>query len=295
MNNIIDIYSKTFNGREQAVIILSITFLIYSLFIPGMRKSYKNLIEILFSSLFLKIIISILLYIAFITYLLKIIGFWNITMLKDTIIWGIFAGFMLFMKVINVKNKRLYFKELIKDSLKLLVVYEFLINLYTFNVWIELVLMPCTILVVLVQTYVKDKAEYIQVEKVVNRILIMIGLIVIYKTVHQVMINWNILLTLQTLKNYYLPIILTMLYLPFLYSWALITLYDIIVIRINMGAEKSSELKTYAKTSIIKFCGLDFERLDIMGHNAYKFMKIENKEDVVKIIEHAQTESAKEK
>ncbi len=62
--------------------------------------------------------------------------------------------------------------------------------------------------------------------------------------------------------------------------------YDTLFIRLNIGVQKSNELKKYAKKKIFKYCCLNLNKVNMAINNPGPFdlINVENKEDVGKLI-----------
>lgn len=93
---------------------------------------------------------------------LTLIGFWELSMQKDTILWVAFAGFPLLMKSNKINSEQNYLNYIFKDSVKGIVIVEFIANFYSFSLITELILIPVMTLIVLTQAFGSDKPEHNQ-------------------------------------------------------------------------------------------------------------------------------------
>jgi len=69
------------------------------------------------------------------------IGFWQDALLGETIIWIFGVGFALLINA-GRTNEKDFFKKAILDNIKIVVIIEFLVNIYVFDLWAELILVP---------------------------------------------------------------------------------------------------------------------------------------------------------
>ncbi len=137
MNNLFTIFST----REVALFIWFLLFLIFVSRSKDVRHSIARAIKTFFSRKSIIAFSLLLLYILLIVFILSYIGFWDISLLKDTILWLLFSGSVLFMNINKIENVN-YFSGLIKDNIKIIIIWEFLFNFYTFSLIGELVFIP---------------------------------------------------------------------------------------------------------------------------------------------------------
>ena len=115
----------------------------YSIFV---FKSYKSF----FCWKIIIPILVLLLYGYIPIFLVKQLKFWKWIYLKDVCFWVIFVGIPFCLNVSAAKEKS-YFKNIILNNLKLVVVVEFIISSFTFNILIEFILQPILIFLILLQ------------------------------------------------------------------------------------------------------------------------------------------------
>ena len=90
-----------FNNREIAIGIWVSLAVIISIFTKPVKQFLKSVIPILFCRKFGVFYIVFLFHLCLVTYFLYAIGFWSITLLKDTIFWVLFIELPLFVKTIE--------------------------------------------------------------------------------------------------------------------------------------------------------------------------------------------------
>jgi hypothetical protein len=128
MNEFLDSVSN----REIAITIWLIEALVACLFSNSIRKSLCNLLKILFSRRISASIFALYLHTGFYILILYKIGFWNIRLLKDTIVWTLCFGFISLMKI-NKINDSEYFKNIFNEAIKWTIGIEFIINFFSFS------------------------------------------------------------------------------------------------------------------------------------------------------------------
>lgn len=111
-----------------------------------------------------------------------------------------------------------------------------------------------TILVV-VNTYAKYNPEHQSVEKLSERVLAIIGTILISHSLYIVYSNSDKYMQLTTFQNFLVPLLLTVMLIPFLFCIAKIMAYETGFIQISIYTD-SRQLRRYAKfKSFIAFKG----------------------------------------
>jgi hypothetical protein len=194
------------------------------------------------------------------------------------VFWLFFAGFPLFMKISELKNSNHFAKEVLKGSIKGVIIVEFLSNFYTFNLVIELFLMIFLTLVNILPIFKPDKI----LEKFASNVNMVFGFIVMIYIGYNIYLNIFGLLNLITLKFFVLPVILTISIIPFLYSVALLDLYRIMYRRMSKHLEKK-KLKRYLKYKLLLTFKLNLKKLRLFQSNL-GFEKITNKKHINKNI-----------
>ena len=186
-----------------------------------------------------------MLYIGIIIYLLFRIKLWNISYLSDTIIWILGVGFVLFMNI-NHTGEDNFFRKAVIDNIKLVVLIEFITNLHVFNIWVELILVPILVLLGALLGVASVHPEYKRVESFLTPIVGLIGVGLLVYNFYNIVVDIRSFLSMQILMEFFLPLILTILFLPFVYFLAVYMIYDLIFMRLK-NVVINPKLEIYAK------------------------------------------------
>ena len=84
-----------------------------------------------------------------------------------------------------------FWKSLIMKNLKLTVLVEYIVNLFTFSLLFELIIVPIVTFIALLNTFSKHYKEHKDVEKLTNSILVVIGLFVLFYTIDRAITEYN--------------------------------------------------------------------------------------------------------
>jgi len=255
------LYLNMFNTREIASGIWAIIFLFWALSNLEVRKSISNFIKILFNWKIVLTNLSIAAYLSLIVYILSKFHFGDISLLKDTILWYILSAIALCNQAVTESNNFSYFKNIIKDNFKIMLLLEFIVNFYTFNIIIEIILVPIVTLIALSATFADGKEEYKSAKKLLDVILIIFGLFIVFNSIYLIISQWNGFTNINTLESFFTPIIYTLAFIPFAYILKLISEYEIAFIKLSLKNIKSKRIKLYLKARILFLCNFDFTKI----------------------------------
>lgn len=248
---LIDFYQKLSN-REIAVFIWIALFFIWGLAQHKIRDSFSSVVKAFFAWKLTLSYLAMFLYIALILILLYSLGIWKFSYITNTILWIVGVAFVMLFEHSKANNES-FFKNVIKDNLKILVALEFIINLYVFSLWVELILVPTFGILGGMLAITEFNKQYEVVQKGINYIMTIIGTFFIGYAVYMTASDFNNFLTLGNFKNFILPILLTIMFSPFIYFWALYASYETLFIRLQFFVNDKSLLSYVKKKTIFTF------------------------------------------
>lgn len=173
--NIISLFST----RELALAFWLLVFLAICLCIFLNDESFRESIVDIFKSLCtrpLNVVISLMvLYCVLITFLFSKCAIWKIRYLKDIILWFSFGGTLFVFNSLDDSNEENYIMDYLKDCLSFSVIVGFIFDSFTFNIFIELILMLIIIVLAIFKCVLKNHEEsresYLFIVKVEKSIL----------------------------------------------------------------------------------------------------------------------------
>lgn len=196
------------------------------LFNKGFRDFIIRMFDILANY---RIIITnsvMLIYMFVIVFFLDKLNCWDISLLKGTILWTLFVAFPLFFKANKANQDKYYFKILIKENLKIILILEFLTNLYVFNLIAELVFLPIMLVLGGMSAIAETKKSFLPAKKFVDYVFGILGIILIIFVFYNLINDFESFANIDNLKSFLLPFFLTILFLPAIYFQALYMNYD---------------------------------------------------------------------
>lgn len=240
---------QKFSNREFAITIWILIAIICVLSQPKIRKSLFQVIKAFFAW---KLAISYVIMFAYITLViipLNAVGIWKLPHLPVTLLWVLCVAFVMLFEF-SKANDQNFFKDAIKDNLKGLIVLEFLINLYVFDLWVELILVPVFGILGGMIAIAETDEKYEIVKKLLNYIMAFIGLTFTGYAIYMVVTDFE---HFATLENFYLPILLSIMFLPFVYFAALYAGYESLFVRLQFFVKDGALLKYVKKKTILAF------------------------------------------
>lgn len=280
-------FIDTFNNREKAIVAWLLLFLVWVLLKKNTRASILGVIKVFFYKKIISVFLGMLVYTALIVVLFYKIGLWDVSLIKDTAFWILGSAFVLLINTNKATQNVSFFKEVVINALKLIVVLEFVINFYTFSFWVEMLLMPILVIVGGMSALAEVKPEYKQTKKLIDSILATFGIFLIAYALSKVVSDYQSLTTLHNLRTFVLPPLLTVAYIPFLYLFALVMAYETLFVRLNIFV-KDKELLSFAKRRILFLCHLNLGKLNGFAQGS-AITQIINKRDIQEMIEDFKT------
>lgn len=268
---------ETFTTREIAIGIWLGIFIAFIISKRSVRISAANFLKIAFSKKLSYIYLLIIFYTAGIVYGLYTFNLWNESQLKNTVLWLLTVGLVSLFDVTD-KKKVNYFKETVFDIFRATTIVQFLTELYTFNLIIELIIVPGAFLVGGMIAVGKTDKKHTPVVSFLNGILVLAGLLLIGYALFKVVTEFSSFATKGTLTEFLISPVLSLLYLPFLYLLSLIVTLEVIFIPLKREI-KDRKLMIFARWQAIihfPFSKTDLSRWQqvVLRHN------IKNKKDI---------------
>lgn len=275
----IDELISFFSNREWALIFWGIIVLIGILLSSKLRDDLQRCIKLFFAPK-LCCIFAIGCIWAFVgIYLLYCMGLWEITILKDTIVYIVFSLTSLLGVGIKLNSK----KELIPIGLqnaKINSIIAFYINLFSFNFIIEFIGLPIIVLLALVQSYAEysKEAEHKKVASCLTITINTISTVCVIIALCWLIKNWQIIVQEETILSLLLPIFLTMWVIPYVYGLAIYCRYEEWFVTLYFRSNKDDSIYKYRKKLILETCGIDLDKIVYISKHLHTYTSQTKKE-----------------
>ena len=194
--------------REWSLLIWMFGITGYLLLSPKfveVQESFRELIKNLLARQIITIMILITVYVITCVYGLFQAGLWGWHQLKVTIIWYVLTATLVIFKLQSIKKDYHYFKNLVLNNFKLVAILGFVVGTYTFNLYIELILMPLLFLISGMLGIAQSKKEYKSLEKILNGILALIGFLFVTYSIYMVFFDFGKIANQDSIRDFYVP------------------------------------------------------------------------------------------
>ena len=288
-------FVNVFNDREKAIIIWMVLFLIWFLSNKSRRESVGQpllaLVKIVCTPKVGIALLTMALYMSVLVFAAYRLQLWDMSLLKDTIIWFLGSACIMFVHSSEIGSKEHYFREAIVDTVKLVALIEFITNLYVPNLLIELILVPVIVLISGMIAVAGKKQEHAQTKKVLTTSVGVVGLLLLFFALIRIVFDFKDFATVQTAKSFLLSPFLTIVFLPFLYILAVYAIYDALFSRIDFWLKENKELRNFTKRRIFREYTMRLKRLSKFSEEySGKLMMIKNKTDITSFIQQMKTD-----
>ena len=214
---------EIFNSRELATMTWLVVFIFWLVF--WKREVLLGLKDVLVAVARLWLMfLTMILYIGACIYALYKLSWWNLDLLKVTTFW-FFGWAIATMMSANQTSEPDYYKKITISIFGVTVFVSFLTNFYTFPYLAELILIPF-ISIVAMMTALPKTQENDRAMKVLDWILIFFGLTVLSVSAFRAIRNFNEFATLGTLQEFSIPIVLSIMFIPYVVLLALFFKYE---------------------------------------------------------------------
>lgn len=265
--------------REWATLIWGCIFMLYVLCHSEIRKSLWNVIVIFFDKKLRILWEIILLYVLTITIVFCYLPIWENIYIKDIIIWFLFSGLIYCMNAVSSEADETYIKKILKDNLKFTMILEFFMSTFTFNIWIELAIIPVITIITVMNVIAERKEEYKSVHKLLDSVLAIAGFWIFYETIKIGINEYKQLNIINTLVSFMIPIAYLILIIPLEYALELYSKYELLFLRMTFKEEKDKKTKIRHRVAIICSCRISVHRVLLFQREYMGMMYVKMKDN----------------
>lgn len=281
---------ENLSSREWAIIIWGVILIIYVIAKKESRNSFNNVIKIFFGKKIRILWIIYFLYVTGITILLSKLSLWKNVYLKDIIIWSLFSGLIIYMNAVSREADETYMIKIIKDNFKLIIIFEFIISTFTFNIFVELLIIPIFTIILILNLVSERDLKYKNAHKITNYFLSVLVLVFLCKTIEVGINEYQQLNILDTLISFLIPIIYLFLTLPLVYIMSLYSKYELLFSRISFKEGEDKKINKKRRFDVIKTCNVSVRKVMIFTNEysprMYKKITEEEFENLLNEFKH---------
>lgn len=282
--NFLDILTSSITSREWAILFWLLVGFFLAVRNKEIRASFGNVVKAFFHYKIIFILLLTTIYILVLFFSLNIIHLLKIELIKDYLYW--YFGFaILSLFSINIyKHSGDVVKNILKEIIKASIIIEFLVNFYTFPFLVELLFIPFIFFLYTLIAYTEIRKEYEIVRKLLNIISMILGLIILTYIGYGVFNSSEELFTYTNLLSTISPILLSLLFIPWLYLINLFMVYEELFVRIGFLLRNTPQLITQLKLKIFLRCHFNLYKLNSFKEDIrLPLLHIKTQEDVNKL------------
>lgn len=247
-----------FNNREIALLFW-VALIVLAVLVSKLRKSLIPIFKILTGKMFLIIFSLIGVYLFGIILLFKNLEVWQNSNLKDVLFWLFTVGLILVFKINDAKSNA-YFKGIFLSAIKWTIVLEFVVNLYSFSLFTEIIILPVLVFLAMTQAVAEMDEKHKVVSKFLQNVIAIAGLSIFSYSLYKTIVNFDDVLTFQNLVSFLLPSTITILFIPFVYFLALYSTYESYFIHLDFMTVKKDKVKE-TKKLILRIANINLDKL----------------------------------
>ena len=265
--------------REWATLIWGCIFLLYVLYHKEIRKSFWNIVVRFFDKKLRILWEIIFLYVLMITVVFSHLPIWENIYIKDIVIWFVFSGLIYCMNAVSSEADETYIKKNLKDNFKFTMILEFFISIFTFNICIELVLIPTIFIITIINVVAERKEEYRHIHKLLDYVLAIAAFWIFIETIKIGINQYKQLNVINTLISFMIPIVYLIMIIPLEYFLELYAKYEVLFVRMTFKEEKDKSVRLHHRIATFRACGLSVYRVLLFQREYMKKMYIKMKKD----------------
>jgi len=260
-----------FTSREWASITLIALFVLLSAKSKSVRGSILGVLKAFFHWKILLPIICAQLYISIFAYALYKYGFWNTTILRETIFFLFYTSIALIFKYNNNDEHITSIKGIVEDTVKATLVIEFYLNIHTFSYGVELIIQfLLAILYIMGAVNKRDTKELEKTYGCTQTIFYCLSISLLTYSIYMSINQWRENFMTQNVISLLFPIAATIAYWPFLYLFSVIKAYEELFVRMSFASNK--EEYGYRKKQVFKACGINLSLIHFVSKDFHVYI-----------------------
>lgn len=257
------------NSRQLS---LAVWLCVLFVFCMAKRDIRRSVIDLVRCGLEPILLIPALLSLAWITGVvlgLYRLGFWTPSLLWDTLAFAFVGTTVLVWRMGESRDySRRFYGRIVWRSLGLSVLIGTIGNTYTFNIIVELILVPWLVLLGAMLGLAQASEEYSNLRKPLQVLITLTGLAMLTRAVIGAISDYDGFLSIQTVQSLLLLFALTVAYVPYLLLVRVWMTYQSALIPLRLGHKKPLRVRLYARARIMLKFRLNLARVERFGVSA---------------------------
>jgi len=249
-----------FTNREIAYGIIALAFIVWVSRYAPVRNSFKGLVSAAASPKLVTPVLSTWFWITLGVTLLAHLELWDLSLLKETLIWAVFSGITTLFLGVSSDDPNRKFARSLSSQFKVGVVIVFYVNLVTFPLLVEIPLILTLTFLSLIQAVSEQK----NVSKYIGRALGFAGIILFIVVTWKVIQQPKLIFSFEAVKSFALPFALVIWTIPFGYLFSVLAAYEELFNRLNLKRSQERDLRFYNSLHLFASGRLNASRIKRM-------------------------------
>lgn len=241
------------SSREWAILIwalLTVGYVSFSSKRHSLTKSLKAVLGTLLSRHIVSAVALMSIYVSLIIYGLSQVGLWDSSQLKNTVVWYFAVAALYLFRLDHIKSNPQFLRDAVFDQLKLIGVIEYLIGVYTFHIFFELILVPALFVLSAMLVLTETKPEHQYTHKLLKGLLVVIGFCILSATFYLMFADFGKVASRDGIFDFAIPLLLTAAYMPFVGFMVVYSTYQTVLIKLRFSI-KRKPVELYARLAAL--------------------------------------------
>jgi hypothetical protein len=233
------------NSREIAILIWLGLVLAYSTRSGEVGRSLTGLVKALLQHKILLSVGGAALYSAACVWLLWQLGLWEAANLKTTLLWGLTFAFVTMMDIAKLETEPRPLRRVAKEAVNATALIVFVAEFYSLPLWGELILVPLLVMIGGMIVVGQSRPDAAPAVRLLIFLQVVAGSSLLIYSLGHIVQELRDFATLITARELAVPMLLSLMFLPFLYLLILWVSFENASLRLwaTMGDRK---LRRYA-------------------------------------------------
>lgn len=249
------------NNREIATLFYLVVIVVVVFLWEQGRSLALNVVRAFFAPKLVTIWLLMTFYVGACVWLLVQLNIWEWMNLKSTLVWWLTVGCMGTFKAQQLKDNSQAFRKLLRETFTFTAVILFVTELVSLSIFSELLIIPVLIFLnglIVFSGYKTDQPDVIKLSKVLQSFQVLVGLFLISYSYWQVISNIGEHWSINTLREFVLPFLLWIMFIPFIYLLAFYMTYEEVFVRLQIRPEQAP-IVGYARWRALFSFGLSID------------------------------------
>lgn len=252
---------ELFSTRE---VVSGIYFSLIIMWVLLNRKTRKSAIQLVRTACTRKLVIPFLgmiIYAGVLVYGFSLIPVWKWEYLKDVVTWVLFAGIPLCFNAVSQKDEEHYFRNIVTDNFKYTALSEFFLGIFTFPFFAELILQPILFFLFMMQSFLEGNEKDRKAKNMIDGVITIVGILILVFSIRQAVDTYRQLGAIDILVSFLIPIILSAVYVPVAYFFAIYAKYEVLFIRMGFKLPQNKKVALKRRLKVIYSCKLSYRKI----------------------------------